>query len=57
MGVEYNKIGEECKSSKQEKERKVIWVEGVELDIHVFVCRTVFTWRYLDNNIILSVEA
>jgi hypothetical protein len=27
MGVEYNHLGEECKSSKQEKERKFVWVE------------------------------
>jgi hypothetical protein len=28
MGDEYNHLGEECKSSKQEKERKFVWVEG-----------------------------
>ena len=27
MGVEYNQLGEECKSSKQEKEGKFKWVE------------------------------
>jgi hypothetical protein len=26
MGDEYNHLGEECKSSKQEKERKFVWV-------------------------------
>ena len=26
MGVEYNQLGEECRSSKQEKERKSVWV-------------------------------
>jgi hypothetical protein len=57
MGVEYNQLGEECKSSKQEKERKFVWVEGEELDIHVFAWRAVFTWIFLDNKRVLSVEA
>jgi hypothetical protein len=26
MGDEYNQLGEECKSSKKEKERKFVWV-------------------------------
>jgi hypothetical protein len=36
MGVEYNQLGEECKSSKQEKERKFVWVGDPILHIHVF---------------------
>jgi hypothetical protein len=26
MGIDYNQLGEECKSSKQEKKRKIVWV-------------------------------
>jgi hypothetical protein len=26
MGDEYNQVGEECKSNKQEKGRKFVWV-------------------------------
>jgi hypothetical protein len=31
MGVDYNQLGEDFKSSNQEKERKIVWVERAEL--------------------------
>jgi hypothetical protein len=30
---------------------------GVELDIHIFACRAVFTWRFLDDKIMGSAKA
>jgi hypothetical protein len=36
MGDDYNQLGEECKSSKQKKERKSIWVGDQYTHIHVF---------------------
>jgi hypothetical protein len=57
MGTEYNQLGEECKSSKQEKERKFVWVGGADLHIHVFGEGAVFTWSFLANNGVLSAEA
>jgi hypothetical protein len=46
MGVEYNQLGEECKSSKQEKDRKYVWV-GDPILVHSRVCiKSGFKWSF-----------
>jgi hypothetical protein len=57
MGVEYNHFGEECKSSKQEKERKFIWVEGAKLDNSCFCMESSFYMDIFGQQESLSVEA
>jgi hypothetical protein len=57
MGVEYDYLGEECKSSKKEKGRKFVWVGDQNYSIHVFEWRAFFIWSFLSSHGVLSVEA
>jgi hypothetical protein len=48
MGLSTISLGK-CETQARNKERKFIWVEGDELDIHIFAWRAIFACKFWDK--------
>jgi hypothetical protein len=57
MGVEYNQLGKSVSQARQEKEGKFVWVGDQNYTFTFLHGELVFTWIFLDNKGVLSVEA